>query len=172
MGCHRRCRGISVKILTMKKIYYWKNEAETETFAKTFLASTNLSNAIIELQGDLGAGKTTFTRYLLQAIGVTGRIKSPTYAIVETYTGCGLAGDWWTDLPISHFDFYRFNDPAEWEEAGFRDIFAARGLKIVEWADKAKPMLPAADVVIRIEMMEDESRRVTVHQKELGSVPN
>jgi tRNA threonylcarbamoyladenosine biosynthesis protein TsaE len=159
---------------------FWHSELDTEAFAKTLIATHDLSNAIIELQGDLGAGKTTFTRYLLQALGVTGRIKSPTYAIVETYTGYGLAGNWWTDLPISHFDFYRFNDPAEWEEAGFRDIFAARGLKIVEWADKAKPMLPAADVVIRIEMLEGESRRATVDSrlrgndksKELGSVPN
>jgi tRNA threonylcarbamoyladenosine biosynthesis protein TsaE len=133
---------------------FWHSEADTEAFAKELVATHDLSNAIIELQGDLGAGKTTLTRYLLQALGVTGRIKSPTYAIVETYEANGLA--------ISHFDFYRFNDPNEWEEAGFRDIFAARGLKIVEWADKAKPMLPAADMVIQIEMMADESRRANV----------
>lgn len=146
----------------MNKKLIWESEKQTETFAQAFASNHDLSNTIIELQGDLGAGKTTFTRYLLQALGVTGRIKSPTYAIVETYIGCGLAGDWWTDLPISHFDFYRFNDPAEWEEAGFRDIFAAPGLKIVEWADKAKPMLPEADLVIAIELQEDESRRVNI----------
>jgi tRNA threonylcarbamoyladenosine biosynthesis protein TsaE len=149
---------------------FWHSEADTEAFAKELVATHDLSNAIIELHGDLGAGKTTLTRYLLQALGVTGRIKSPTYAIIETYTGCGLAADGWHDLSISHFDFYRFNDPAEWEEAGFRDIFAAPGLKIVEWAEKAKPMLPAADVVIQIEMLADESRQVTV--KQLGSDPN
>jgi tRNA threonylcarbamoyladenosine biosynthesis protein TsaE len=151
---------------------FWHSEQDTEAFAKALISAHDLSNAIIELQGDLGAGKTTFTRYLLQTLGVMGRIKSPTYAIVETYTGCGLAGNWWHDVSISHFDFYRFNDPNEWEEAGFRDIFAAPGLKIVEWADKAKPMLPAADVVIQIEMLDDESRRVSLYQKELGSVPN
>ncbi len=113
----------------------------------------DLSNAIVELRGDLGAGKTTLARYLLQALGVTGRIKSPTYAIVETYEA---------SFPISHFDFYRFNDPQEWEDAGFRDIFAASGLKIVEWANKAHPLLPPADFVISIEMLADESRRVTV----------
>jgi tRNA threonylcarbamoyladenosine biosynthesis protein TsaE len=144
----------------------WHSEQDTEAFAKAFVAEHKLSNAIIELAGDLGAGKTTLTRYLLQALGVTGRIKSPTYAIVETYVVS-------PDLTISHFDFYRFNDPAEWEEAGFRDIFAAPGLKIVEWADKAKPMLPPTDWTIEIELQADESRRVTLLPlKELGSVPN
>ena len=123
---------------------------------------------MIELRGDLGAGKTTLTRYLLQALGVTGRIKSPTYAIVETYEAAFPD----KSFPISHFDFYRFNDPEEWEEAGFRDIFAATGLKIVEWAEKAHPRLPPADFVISIEMLEGESRRVDVHQNKLGQVHN
>ncbi|MEY4295614.1 MAG: tRNA ((37)-N6)-threonylcarbamoyltransferase complex ATPase subunit type 1 TsaE [Pseudomonadota bacterium] len=142
---------------------FWHNESDTEAFAKTLVASNDLSNAIVELRGDLGAGKTTLTRYLLQALGVTGRIKSPTYAIMETYSGNQSKYDLERDsLPISHFDFYRFNDPAEWEEAGFRDIFTERGLKIVEWAEKAKPMLPDPDFVIAIEMQADNSRRVTV----------
>lgn len=132
---------------------FWHNESDTQAFAKTFVASSDLSNAIVELRGDLGAGKTTLARYLLQALGVTGRIKSPTYAIVETYEAT---------FPISHFDFYRFNNPEEWEDAGFRGIFAEPGLKIVEWAEKAHPLLPPADFVISIEMQSDESRRVTV----------
>ncbi len=143
----------------------WRTEADTDAFAKALVLAHDLSNATLELRGDLGAGKTTLARYLLQALGVSGRIKSPTYAIVETYES--LKG-----FPISHFDFYRFNDPAEWEEAGFRDIFAASGLKIVEWADKAHPLLPPADFVISIEMRADESRSVFVHQNKLGSVPN
>ena len=149
----------------------WQTEADTEAFAKEFALQHDLSNTIVELQGDLGAGKTTFTRYLLQALGVTGRIKSPTYAIVETYIDhTPTHPELVEGFTISHFDFYRFNDPAEWDEAGFRDIFATRGLKIVEWADKAKPMLPAADFVISIELQANESRHVTV--KKLGSDPN
>ncbi len=128
-----------------------------------FVQQHDLCNAIIELRGDLGAGKTTLARHLLQALGVDGRIKSPTYAIVETYlgnqAGYSLAN---SSLAISHFDFYRFNDPEEWEEAGFRDIFAAPGLKLVEWADKAHPLLPQSDFVIVIEMLVDGSRRVSV----------
>ena len=96
------------------------------------------ASVVIQLHGTLGAGKTTFTRHLLRAMGVQGRIKSPSYAVVEPHeTPVGT---------VHHFDFYRFNDPAEWEDAGFRDVFAAPGLKLVEWPEKAAGMLPMADV--------------------------
>lgn len=144
--------------MTVHSPIFWHSEADTCAFANAFVQQHDLSNAIVELRGDLGAGKTTLARYLLQALGVAGRIKSPTYAIVETYEAALPE----TSFPISHFDFYRFNDPAEWEEAGFRDIFAARGLKIVEWAEKAHPLLPLADIVVSIEVLADESRRVIV----------
>jgi tRNA threonylcarbamoyladenosine biosynthesis protein TsaE len=96
------------------------------------------ASVLVELRGTLGAGKTTFTRHLLRALGVQGRIKSPSYAVVEPYEPQGL--------PVWHFDFYRFADPREWEDAGFRDIFAGPGLKVVEWPDKAGGLLPAADL--------------------------
>jgi tRNA threonylcarbamoyladenosine biosynthesis protein TsaE len=100
------------------------------------------SSFYIELHGTLGAGKTTFTRHLLRALGVDGRIKSPSYAVVEPHELPGLN--------IQHFDFYRFNDPQEWEDAGFRDLFAAPGLKLAEWPDKAEGLLPTADLRIDI----------------------
>ena len=93
-------------------------------------------------------------RHLLQALGVTGRIKSPTYAVVEPYE--------LDALNIWHFDFYRFNDPREWEEAGFRDIFASPGLKLAEWPEKAAGVLPAADVDLHIRTLDDSSRSVTL----------
>jgi len=96
----------------------------------------------LELHGTLGAGKTTFTRHLLRALGVQGRIKSPSYAVVEPHEAPGLA--------IHHFDFYRFNDPQEWEDAGFRDLFGAPGLKVVEWPEKAAGLLPVADLQMHI----------------------
>ena len=106
----------------------------------------------IELHGELGAGKTTLVRHLLRALGVQGRIKSPTYAVVEPYE----AGR----FPIWHFDFYRFNDPREWEDAGFRDLFASPGLKLAEWPEKAGALLPRADLVLRIEVRPDATRDV------------
>jgi tRNA threonylcarbamoyladenosine biosynthesis protein TsaE len=134
----------------------WQTEADAAAFAQNFARQHDLQNTIIELRGDLGVGKTTFARHLLQALGVTGRIKSPSYAIVETYEVQDVA----KTLTISHFDFYRFKDPNEWEEAGFRDIFAAQGLKIVEWAEKAHPMLPKPNWVIDISMQQGDSRQV------------
>lgn len=108
----------------------------------------------IELHGTLGAGKTTFTRHLLRALGVEGRIKSPSYAVVEPHEAAGIQ--------IHHFDFYRFNDPREWEDAGFRDLFAAPGLKLAEWPEKAAALLPPADLVLQIEAQADDSRQVAL----------
>lgn len=112
-------------------------------------------SAIIELRGTLGAGKTTFTRHLLRALGVPGRIKSPSYAVVEPHEGEG-------GLPIWHFDFYRFNDPQEWEDAGFRDLFGSAGLKLVEWPDQAAGLLPEPDLRLKLTPLDEDRRRVEV----------
>ena len=133
----------------------WPDEIATQAFAQALAGRPAAAEALIELQGDLGAGKTTFARHLLAALGVHGRIKSPTYAVVEPYT---LENG----LNIWHFDFYRFNNPREWEEAGFRDIFASAGLKLVEWPGKAGEYLPQADLVLAIEVLADETRQVTL----------
>ncbi len=132
----------------------WPDETATQRFAVALAAQPALRRAFVELRGDLGAGKTTLVRHLLRALGVPGRIKSPTYAVLEPYQ---LA-----DLDIWHFDFYRFQDPREWEDAGFRDIFASPGLKLAEWPEKAAGFIPRADLVIHLEVLENESRRVTL----------
>lgn len=130
----------------------WPDEAACQQFAERLATLPALMDASIELHGALGAGKTTLVRHLLRALGVTGRIKSPSYAVLETYRV--PAGE------VSHFDFYRFADPREWEDAGFRDVFTAPGLKLSEWPDKAAGMLPTPDLRIRIETQDDESRHV------------
>ncbi|ABM36487.1 tRNA (adenosine(37)-N6)-threonylcarbamoyltransferase complex ATPase subunit type 1 TsaE [Polaromonas naphthalenivorans] len=142
----------------------WLDEAATESFARALARRPAIGRALIELQGDLGSGKTTFVRHLLKGLGVQGRIKSPTYAVVEAYTlpATGLDSGHNRELLIWHFDFYRFNDPREWEEAGFRDIFASPGLKLVEWPEKAGDHLPQPDLVMAIEMLPDESRFITL----------
>ena len=133
----------------------WPDEPATQAFAQALAVRPAACDALIALHGDLGAGKTTFVRYFLAALGVNGRIKSPTYTVVEPYTVDNRLNIW-------HFDFYRFNNPREWEEAGFRDIFASPGLKLVEWPDKAGEYLPQADLVLAIEVLPNETRQVTL----------
>jgi tRNA threonylcarbamoyladenosine biosynthesis protein TsaE len=130
---------------------HWQGEADTRAFAEHLAAHPAIADAFIALHGDLGAGKTTLVRHLLRALGAQGRIKSPTYAVVEPYE---LPGQ-----PAWHFDFYRFDDPREWEDAGFRDIFAGPGLKIAEWPDKAAAVLPVADLDIHIVLADDDGHR-------------
>jgi tRNA threonylcarbamoyladenosine biosynthesis protein TsaE len=137
----------------------WPDEAACAALAQRWAPQTALADAFIELQGPLGAGKTTFVRHLLRALGVQGRIKSPTYAVLEPYEA-RMAGQTW---PVSHFDFYRFEDPREWEDAGFREIFAAPGLKLAEWPEKAAPALPAPDLRMELEPQDGDQRSVTLH---------
>ena len=147
--------------LPIVKNIVWPDEAATAAFAQRLARQPAIEDALIELQGDLGAGKTTFVRHLLGALGVQGRIKSPTYAVVEPYT-LPFSTRSASGLNIWHFDFFRFNDPREWEEAGFRDIFSSPGLKLVEWPDKAGDHLPPPDLLMAIDVLPDESRAVTL----------
>jgi tRNA threonylcarbamoyladenosine biosynthesis protein TsaE len=97
----------------------------------------------IYLSGDLGAGKTTLVRGLLRALGYRGRVKSPTFTLVELYS--------LSRLNLYHFDFYRFDDPQEWADAGFREAFGGNGVCLVEWPEKAAGQLPPPDVRIRLD---------------------
>jgi tRNA threonylcarbamoyladenosine biosynthesis protein TsaE len=136
------------------KTLRWPDETATQAFAAALAQCPALHHAFIELHGDLGAGKTTLVRHVLRALGVAGRVKSPTYAVVEPYE--------LPDLNVWHFDFYRFSDPREWEDAGFRDIFASPGLKLAEWPEKAVGFLPLADLVIALQALDDDLRQVTL----------
>jgi tRNA threonylcarbamoyladenosine biosynthesis protein TsaE len=137
----------------------WEDEAACAECAARLAARPELRSACLTLEGGLGAGKTTFVRYLLRALGVTGRVRSPSYAIVEPYDMADDLG------PVWHFDFYRFGDPREWEDAGFREIFASPGLKLVEWPSQATGLLPAVDLELRLEVLPDGSRHVTLRAR-------
>lgn len=139
--------------------FHWADESDCERFAQDLAlllreqAGAAGVDASIELHGSLGAGKTSLVRHLLRALGVSGRIKSPSYAVMESYQ-LGSLGE------ASHFDFYRFSDPREWADAGFRDVFARPGLKLSEWPEKAAGMLPPPCLALHLEVLDDEGRLV------------
>lgn len=120
--------------------------------AATIAAGTKLANNIcpgltIYLHGDLGAGKTTFVRGLLHGLGHQGKVKSPTYTLVEPYVI--------SSFYIYHFDLYRFIDPEEWDAAGFRDYFNSQSLCLVEWPEKAGDLIPQADMDVTLTIEKD-----------------
>ena len=120
------------------------------------LAEVLQPGMVIFLEGDLGAGKTTLTRGILRGLGFDGRVKSPTYTLVESYP--------LSSLYFYHFDLYRFSDPLEWEDAGLRDYFNAQSICLIEWADKAEGLLPAPDWIISLHP-EGEGRQIRIEPR-------
>ena len=120
------------------------------------LSSVLHAGMTLYLHGDLGAGKTTLVRGLLHQAGHLGKVKSPTYTLVEPY----LVVIKNIKTYIYHFDLYRFYEEEEWESAGFRDYFNPQSICIVEWPEKAGEMLPVADIDVSL-AIKGEGR--TVH---------
>jgi tRNA threonylcarbamoyladenosine biosynthesis protein TsaE len=117
--------------------------------AATLALGARLAGALrpglaIWLVGDLGAGKTTLTRGLVRGLGYAGRVKSPTYTLVEIYP--------FSSFNLYHFDLYRFADPEEWQDAGFREYFNPESICLVEWPEKGGALLPPPDLEIRLEI--------------------
>ena len=107
------------------------------------LAGGAIPGRVLHLSGDLGSGKTTLARGLICALGHAGRVKSPSYTLVEDY-----------ELPrlhLYHFDFYRFKDDKEWVSSGFREYFGPDALCIVEWPERASGLLATPDLSIELQ---------------------
>jgi tRNA threonylcarbamoyladenosine biosynthesis protein TsaE len=123
-----------------------KLDDENATFALARrLAAWLKPGMVIYLQGNLGAGKTTLVRGVLNTLGYTGRVKSPTYTLVEPYR---IA-----ELDLRHFDLYRLSNAEEWDSAGFRDEFDGHNIFFIEWPDRAKGVIPQADLEILFEIL-------------------
>ncbi|MGZ8270284.1 MAG: tRNA (adenosine(37)-N6)-threonylcarbamoyltransferase complex ATPase subunit type 1 TsaE [Methylophilus sp.] len=123
-----------------------KDETATIEAGKAFAAYLPAS-LVVFLHGNLGAGKTTFVRGVLQGLGHQGKVKSPTYTIVEPYKVF--------DKILYHFDLYRFNDEEEWEMAGFREYFNDESICMIEWPEKAATLMPNADIDIELSLTKE-----------------
>jgi len=137
--------------MTSIKVYL-DNELDTVELGQR-IAAIITPPLILNLLGELGAGKTTLSRGLIQAFGHKGTVKSPTYALVEPYELVGI--------DLYHFDLYRLSDPEELEFMGFRDYFTEKSICIVEWPDRGHGLIPEADISCHIKYV-DKSREVEI----------
>ena len=127
-----------------------RGEREQVNFGRHLAAATG-SRALIFLEGDLGAGKTTLVRGFLRGRGHEGNVKSPTYTLIEPYE---LASG-----PCYHLDLYRLGDPGELEYLGLREMLQEQAVLLVEWPDRGKGWLPACDLEIRLSYTQDGNAR-------------
>ncbi|MEJ8567628.1 tRNA (adenosine(37)-N6)-threonylcarbamoyltransferase complex ATPase subunit type 1 TsaE [Elongatibacter sediminis] len=118
------------------------DEAAVESFAAA-LAAVLPRPFVIYLSGDLGTGKTTFARALIRSLGYRGRVKSPTYGLLESYRLPGRT--------VLHLDLYRIESPAEIEYLALPDLFGDDGLLLVEWPERGEGFLPAPDLELRFD---------------------
>jgi len=148
--------------------------------AATLALGARIASAVgpglsIHLCGELGAGKTTLARGLIRALGYEGKVKSPSYSLVELYTV--------SRLHLYHFDFYRFDDPKAWQDSGFREHFNEASVCLVEWPEKAGAALPRPDLRItltpassgrdvRLEAFSEAGRRCLTSAAEGSSDPD
>lgn len=139
-----------------------RQEAETAKLANQlalsisqFLEQNPSRHLNISLIGNLGAGKTTFARYLIQAMGHQGKVKSPTYTLCEIYP-IKIQNH---SITAHHFDLYRMRDPLEWQEAGFAECFDVPGFCLIEWPEKANGTLPPFDMQIELVDGTEENER-------------
>jgi tRNA threonylcarbamoyladenosine biosynthesis protein TsaE len=136
-------RGVLMKVIC-------KNENDTEKLAIKISKIINVGD-IICLDGDLGAGKTTFAKYLCSNLGVKGYVTSPSYSIVNEYDG---------DMKINHFDVYRIFSIEELYEIGYEEYFNSKSITIIEWALKIKELIPEDSMWIYISLGNDYNERV------------
>jgi tRNA threonylcarbamoyladenosine biosynthesis protein TsaE len=139
-----------------------RQEADAAALARDFAASVSRfltqnpsAHLNIALEGDLGAGKTTFARYLIQGMGHEGKVKSPTYTLCEPYP-LNIEKH---SFIAHHFDLYRMKDPLEWQEAGFGEYFDVPGFCLIEWPEKAGGSLPLFDIAIYLNAGIEENER-------------
>ena len=126
--------------------------SETKKLAQTFAKKLNAGDVVL-LNGDLGAGKTTFVQFVLAELGVKEQVNSPTFAILKSYVG---------KFNFHHFDFYRITTE-EAVEAGFEEVLnSSSDIKFIEWSENVKPLIPSASKVVNIKFLGETLREFEI----------
>ncbi len=139
-----------------KKVF---NAVDLQGMAKVaaHIADLLKPDMLISLQGDLGAGKTTLVQLILQQLGYHGRVKSPTYTLIEEYQ--------FNNWHIVHLDLYRIADPEELEYLAIDEFFSQPCVKFIEWYQQAQGYLPPPDFIIQIDYQQEKRKITIIHQK-------
>lgn len=135
--------------------FHTKSPAETHEIAKAF-ASSLKGGEVIALKGDIGVGKTVFTKGLAAGLGITANVTSPTFNIVKQYSG---------RLPLYHFDVYRITDPDEMLEIGFEEYLYSGAVVVIEWPELISDLIPQDAIIITIEREGEEGRKISIGKK-------
>lgn len=138
------------------RVYETHSRAETEEFAAKFAEEIG-PDTVIALKGDLGAGKTCFTAGFARGLGYNGSVNSPTFAIVNEYTG--------GRLNIYHFDMYRISGWEDLYSTGYFDYLESGGVLIIEWSENILSALPEDCIAVTIDKTGENDRRITVEAK-------
>ena len=143
--------------LMARPVRLLEDESAMQALGKE-LAETLPAGSLVTLSGELGAGKSVLVRAIIHTLGYTGRVKSPTYTLIESYE-VPLEGGKLTR--IAHLDLYRLEDPAELDYLGFDDVLAGHELVLIEWPEKGGDRVPKADLQISIRYAADDRRELT-----------
>ncbi len=138
----------------MQKEYIAQNLSDLNAVAKSLIPVVK-QNPIVAFYGEMGAGKTTFVHALCEEMGIIGAVNSPTFAIINEYDSA-------EGQIVYHFDFYRINSVEEAYDFGYEEYFSSGNLCFIEWPQLIEPLLPANTTRIKIEVQEDESRKISV----------
>lgn len=136
--------------------YISSSESETAEIAKKF-ALTLIPGDVVAFTGGMGAGKTTFTRYVCDALHTKDDVSSPTFALVHCYR---------TDIPICHFDMYRINSFDDLYSTGFFDYLEEGNVIFIEWSENVSSFLPSGMIKIDIKQLSDNQREITIERDE------
>ncbi len=137
----------------IKELSFLTNDANETALLAEKLAKIVKPRDLIFLQGDLGSGKTTYMRGFLRGLNFTGKVKSPSYTLLEQY---------YLELTINHFDLYRFKDQREWDDAGFNEFINGNDVNVIEWPEKAVDVIPISDLTIFFTYLDDKKRKIVI----------